>query len=242
MKDELTIGKEYEIADIDPYWSYIKDKSPSVRVTYNDKSDYVWCSLADFIPSHASRDLSGKKITKITFDIETHSPKKYTKLTSGDGIKVGDTLRITGKPSTWCSEFTKANPLDSNYNIIYPIEVVIEKYTKSYGGAILAGGFGWSIDGMIRAGVVELVENSSPMLPIPDYSGSTSLQQAIDRVNGRSNEYDPSNIIVDDVLKATPVAARVTVSPLQMVNVPLNSPIRTKTIDRITTKSNLIQI
>jgi hypothetical protein len=219
MKKELTIGSSYKIMEIDPHWSlYNKDNSPSVRIKYKSGSDSTWCSLADFIPSVPER--------LITIDIETTPTRKYVEVTRGTKIKVGDTLRITDRPLTWNSLFSSNSPMD----IDYPIEVVVEEYTDQYDGAFLAGGFGWCLEGLIKKGCARLVEN-------PEAAMLTSGQSI-----GRTTRQDPTNIKVGDVTKAAPVASRVTVSPLEMVNVPIISPIRTKQIDRITTKSNLIQI
>jgi len=229
MKDQLTIGSSYKIMEIDAHWSLTgKDNSPSVRIKYDSGSDSCWCSLADFVPS-------------IIIDIETAPLRKYTKITSSNQIKVGDTLRITGKPLTWNSHFSSSNPMESE--ISYPIEVVVKKYTETYGGAFLADGFGWCLDGLIKKDAVELVENpGSGMLPSEAYLASLAHQSRTEQSVGRTTRQDPANIKVEGVTKAAPVASRVTVSPLAMVNVPIISPIKAKTIDRVTTKSNLIQI
>jgi hypothetical protein len=205
--------------EIDPHWSlYNKDNSPSVRIKYNSGSDSTWCSLADFIPSVPERP--------ITIDIETTPSRKYVEVTRGTKIKVGDTLRITDRPLTWNSYLSGNNPMD----IDYPIEVVVEKYSDAYNGTFLAGGFSWCLEGLIKKGCARLVEN-------PEAAMLTSGQSI-----GGTTRQDPANIKVGDVTKAAPVASRVTVSPLEMVNVPIISPIKAKTIDRVTTKSNLIQI
>jgi hypothetical protein len=222
MEKELTIGSSYKILEIDPHWSlYNKENSPSVRIKCDSGSGSCWCSLADFVPS-------------ITIDIETTPTRKYVEVTRGTKIKVGDTLRITDKPSTWNSLFSSNSPMD----ISYPIEVVVEKYSDNYGGTFLAGGFGWCLEGLIKKGCARLVENPGIGL-IP-----THLSDAIGSMQelGGTTRHDPANIKVGNVTKAAPMTSRVTVSPLKLVNVPIISPIKAKTIDRVTTNSNLIQI
>jgi hypothetical protein len=222
MEKELTIGSSYKILEIDPHWSlYNKDNSPSVRIKYDSGSDSCWCSLADFVPS-------------ITIDIETTPTRKYVEVTRNTKIKVGDTLRITDKPLTWNSLFSSNSPMD----IDYPIEVVVEKYSDNYGGTFLAGGFGWCLEGLIKKGCVKLIENPVAGLISTHFSDAPGMVQTL----GRTARQDPTNIKVEGVNKAAPVPSRVTVSPLKMVNVPLAFPIKTKTIDRVTTKSNPIQI
>ena len=227
MESELTIGSSYKIMEIDRHWSLMgKDNSPSVRIRYDRRSDSCWCSLADFTPSVPEG--------MVTIDIETPPTRKYREVTRDTKIKVGDTLRITDKPLTWNSYLSGNNPMD----IDYPIEVVVEKYSDEYNGTFLAGGFSWCLEGLIRKGCARLVENPGAGLTSMHFSDAVGSMQAL----GRTARQDPANIKVGAVTKATPVASRVTVSSLAMVNVPIISPIKAKTIDRVTTKSNLIQI
>lgn len=229
MEKEMTIGRSYEIMGIDPHWSIMgDDNSPSVRIKYDSGSDSSWCSLADFIPSVTERF--------ITVDIETTPSRIYVEVTRNTKIKIGDTLRITDRPLTWNSLFSNKSPMDRHIN--YPMEVVVEKYSDSYGGTFLAGGFGWCLEGLIKKGCVKLIENPVAGLISTHFSDALGMVQTL----GRTARQDPTNIKVEGVTKAAPVSSRVTVSPLKMVNVPLAFPIKTKTIDRVTTKSNPIQI
>lgn len=235
MKEKLAIGEVYEVLESDVNFRSADGRKCIRLVEVNQwyflsaftkwvAGDSTLCSLEDFTPSVSERLIS-----------------IYVDITRGTKIKVGDTLRITDRPLTWNSLFSNKSPMDKHIN--YPMEVVVEKYTDDYGGTFLAGGFGWCLEGLIKKGCARLVKNSgSGMLPSEAYLASLAHQSPAGQSLSRAIRQDPTNIKVQGVTKAAPVASRVKVFPIEMINVPIILPIRAKQIDRVTTKSNLIQI
>lgn len=91
-------------------------------------------------------------INKSYFKVNKHTKKEYHVVTDVKELSVGDTIIITGRPSSWSSLYSDGFPLNQN---IFPYGMKILQMGEKKGlVSATCGTYGWSLSYAVKEGKV----------------------------------------------------------------------------------------